>query len=65
MLFKSEIMKQLFIFIALISLFLYHGQAKEYYISPSGEDSNKGTIESPFATIQKAAAVMKPTDSPF
>ena len=33
-----------------------------YYVSPSGKDTNTGTIHSPFATIRKAASVMKPGD---
>jgi signal peptidase I len=28
--------------------------AKTYYISPSGDDGNPGTIEAPFATVKKA-----------
>lgn len=31
--------------------FLY---ANTYYVSPNGDDANSGTIEAPFATIQKA-----------
>lgn len=29
-------------------------QAKTYYVAPSGDDGDPGTIEAPFATIQKA-----------
>jgi len=32
---------------------------KEYYVAPDGKDSNSGTIEFPFATIQKAVAEIK------
>ncbi len=32
----------------------------QYYVSPSGSDSNKGTQGSPFATIQKAAQAASP-----
>lgn len=32
----------------------------QYYVSPSGSDSNSGSQASPFATIQKAAQVVKP-----
>ncbi|GHO96009.1 hypothetical protein KSF_060570 [Reticulibacter mediterranei] len=34
--------------------------ATQYYVSPSGSDSNSGSQASPFATIQKAAQVVKP-----
>jgi len=34
----------------------------DYYVSVSGSDSNAGTLESPFRTIQKAASLMVPGD---
>ncbi len=34
-----------------------------YYVSNSGSDSNQGTKESPFRTIQKAADIVKPGDT--
>jgi hypothetical protein len=39
-----------------LSLFLATGRASaaEYYVSPTGSDSNAGTQASPFATLQKA-----------
>jgi len=36
--------------------------ATDYYVSPKGNDANSGTIEKPFATIQKAASIMKAGD---
>jgi len=36
--------------------------ANNYYISPKGNDNNEGTLEHPFATIQKAASMMKAGD---
>ena len=33
-----------------------------YYVSPTGSDSNNGSSNSPFATIQKAASVVSPGD---
>ena len=33
-------------------------QAKDYYVSPQGNDSNPGIITMPFKTIQKAAEIM-------
>jgi len=38
------------------------GEAKTYYVSPSGGDANPGTRASPFRTIQRAADGMKPGD---
>lgn len=31
-----------------------------YYVSPSGNDANNGSLDQPFATIQKAATVVTP-----
>ena len=36
--------------------------AMTFYVSPSGEDANKGSIQNPFSTLQQAASVMKPGD---
>ncbi|HLN22190.1 MAG TPA: SwmB domain-containing protein, partial [Bacteroidales bacterium] len=36
--------------------------ATNYYISPSGNDSNTGTITSPFFTLNKAWSVVQPGD---
>ncbi len=36
--------------------------ANEYFVSKTGNDNNAGTKEQPFATIQKAASVMKAGD---
>ena len=35
----------------------------DYYVSPSGSDSNPGTESLPFQTIQKAAAVVNPGET--
>ncbi|HUU83151.1 MAG TPA: right-handed parallel beta-helix repeat-containing protein [Phycisphaerae bacterium] len=32
----------------------------EYYVAPDGDDSNAGTIDAPWATIQHAAEVLEP-----
>jgi hypothetical protein len=36
-----------------------------YYVAPAGVDSNAGTIESPFATLQKAHDVVAAGDTIF
>ena len=36
-----------------------------YYVSPDGSDSNPGTLEKPFLSIQKAATVMVTGDTVF
>jgi hypothetical protein len=35
----------------------------EYHVSKKGSDSNKGSIDSPFLTINKAAAVAQAGDT--
>src|SRR5688572_5823 len=52
-------MKSLKFQIIILSLILFsvsvHSQkVKQYFISPSGNDKNAGTIENPFATLEKA-----------
>ena len=37
-------------------------QAKEYHVSPKGNDNNAGTIEAPFKTINRAAQKALPGD---
>ena len=54
-----KILKHLFTFLLLFSLQL---QAKDYYVATNGKDSNKGTLEKPFKSIQKAIKVMKAGD---
>ncbi len=56
-------MKINLILFALITTILPRGQATEYFVAPSGKDANQGTIQNPFATLQKAAAVMQPGDT--
>jgi len=38
---------------------------KTYYIAPDGKDTNKGTIESPFATFNKAQEFVQPGDTVY
>jgi hypothetical protein len=40
-------------------------QATDYFVSPQGTDGNPGTRQQPFATIHKAAGVLKPGDTCF
>lgn len=39
--------------------------ASTYYVSPKGSDSNGGSLEKPFATIQKANGKVAPGDTVF
>ena len=38
---------------------------KTCYIAPDGKDTNKGTIESPFATFNKAQEFVQPGDTVY
>jgi hypothetical protein len=40
-------------------------KAKDYYVSISGKDTNIGSKENPFRTIQRAASIMKGGDTCF
>jgi hypothetical protein len=37
--------------------------AAEYFVSPNGSDTNPGTRQSPFATLEKASSILKPGDT--
>jgi hypothetical protein len=37
-------------------------QAREYYVSVKGDDTNKGTAKAPLKTISRAAEVAQPGD---
>ncbi len=51
--------------IAMLLALTITAQAKEYYVSPKGNDTNSGTIYLPFKTIQKAADLMVAGDVCF
>lgn len=51
--------------LSFLLLFSIQVQATDYYVSTDGKDSNKGTIEKPFRTIQKAAKMMSAGDICF
>ena len=49
--------------ICLISLAATAVVAADFYVAPSGSDTNSGTLAQPFLTIQKAANAMKAGDT--
>ncbi len=49
-------------FVLITLIFAVSISAKEYYVSKTGNDKNKGTISSPFLTIQSAAEIAQPGD---
>ncbi len=55
---------QFAVLITIHFLLLPKGQlhSKEYYVAPNGDDLQSGTIESPFATIQKSQELAEPGD---
>ena len=46
----------------LLTLVAVHTRANTYYVSPSGSDSNPGTIDKPFASWQKLSSVLRAGD---
>lgn len=56
--------KTLLICMAVSSLFS-NVSAADFYISPSGDDSNVGTIDSPFASLVPVQKVVEPGDNVF
>jgi len=55
------------VFVIALSLNVYawNNGHKEYYISPSGSDKNNGSINSPFATIEKARNLIREDKQKF
>ena len=49
-------MRALMLGLVLLVLLAGSVNAEEFYVSPTGSDSNPGTIDEPFHTIQKARA---------
>ena len=51
----------------LILFFLYapYGQANDYFVAPTGNDADTGTLEKPFATIQRAQQAAAPGDTVY
>ena len=56
-------MKSSLAVVALVFTVTQYLRAAELYVSPSGSDSNPGTISQPFATPQKAFSVMASGDT--
>ena len=42
-----------------------HVAAAEFFVSPTGSDKNPGTLEKPFATVQRAQDAVAPGDTVF
>jgi hypothetical protein len=42
-----------------------HLHAAEFFVAPDGSDSNPGTLDKPFATIQHAQEAVSPGDTVF
>jgi uncharacterized protein (TIGR03437 family) len=62
---KLEPMRCFSITIAAILLCGSTAFAEAYYVARTGFDSNPGTLDQPFRTIQKAASVMVPGDTAY
>jgi len=50
---------------ACVAMWAANAHAADRYVSPSGSDSNAGTLLSPYMTIQKAATVAQPGETVF
>src|SRR3954449_258081 len=42
-----------------------HAGAAEFFVSPTGSDNDPGTLERPFATVQRAQEAAAPGDTVF
>lgn len=57
--FKKRLFRLLLLFFVSINIYPGNVGTKEYYVSVSGSDKNDGSINSPFATIQKVRDVIR------
>ena len=48
-----------------LTFFAAESKANTFYVSPSGSDSNPGTIDKPFKTWQKLSSVLKAGDTGY
>jgi len=53
----------LFLLIAGAMLLCNQAMAREFHVSKTGSDANEGTMEAPFKTISKAAAILRSGDT--
>jgi len=54
------------IYAIILQLLIYASvSATTYYVSPSGKDTNEGSIKNPFSSLKKASSAMKPGDVCF
>lgn len=55
--------RQIMIFVSFLMVFNGLAYSKEYHVSKTGSDLNKGTPKAPFLTIQHAADLAQPGDT--
>ena len=58
-------MKKKLIIGMLLGASAIEANAADYYVSPEGSDNNKGTIESPYATLTPVQSKVKPGDTVY
>lgn len=63
--FKRDLIETAFFLFFFFLSFSFSLSAKSYYIAVNGNDSNDGTISSPFATVAKAQSLVEAGDSVF
>src|SRR6516164_6062657 len=59
---STRLVAELFWFAGALA-FALNAAADEYYVAPTGDDSNPGTQDQPFATLQKGANTAKGGDT--
>jgi hypothetical protein len=65
--FRSMVSKPLVVvfFVAIVILWSTAALAKDYYVAKTGSDTNPGTLDQPFLTIQRAASVLVAGDTAY
>ena len=57
--------KRLFCCVGVVILWSTAALARDYYVAKTGSDTNPGTLDQPFLTIQRAASVMVAGDTAY
>ena len=58
-------MKRISLLLFFIRCFLFSLSATNYFVATNGDDSNAGTLDKPFATLQKAQSKVVPGDTVY
>lgn len=51
--------------LAILLLLASHATAADFFVAPNGDDTNPGSLDKPFASVQRTQSVVKPGDTVY